>query len=65
MCVEYATQCYCNNAGVVNGQTLSSGGDSDCVKPCDGNAQENCGASSKMQVYQVVTGGSRVVRGVM
>ena len=63
MGVEYATQCYCNNAGVVNSQTVSANGDNDCVKPCDGNAQENCGAASKLEVYQIVTAGSRVARG--
>ena len=45
------------------GRRVSANGDNDCVKPCDGNAQENCGAASKLEVYQVVTAGSRVARG--
>ena len=60
MGTEYASQCYCNNNGIVNGAVLSSGGDNDCSMACKGNATENCGNSGKLQAYQLKTGSARL-----
>jgi hypothetical protein len=59
MGVEDGNQCFCNSAGVINGATLSSGGDADCAIQCAGNPQENCGGSSKLNVYQLKSGSKR------
>ena len=62
MGAEYGSQCYCNNNGIVNGGTWSSGGDNDCSMACKGNGTENCGNSGKLQAYQLKGGGARMVK---
>jgi WSC domain len=54
MGVENGNQCQCNGAGVINGATISAGGDGDCSTTCTGNGAEYCGANSKINVYHRV-----------
>lgn len=53
--VEYSRECYCNNAGVVNGGAVASGGDAECSMLCVGNKAEYCGGSSRVSVYHLQT----------
>jgi glucan endo-1,3-alpha-glucosidase len=64
MGVEDGIQCFCNGAGVINGATLSPGGNADCNTTCAGNPAELCGGSAKIDVYQLRSGSKRrAVRG--
>ncbi|EXJ91928.1 hypothetical protein A1O3_00478 [Capronia epimyces CBS 606.96] len=56
--VEYSKECYCNNAGVVNGGAAAPGGDADCSMICVGNLAEYCGGSSRISVYHLQTTGT-------
>jgi len=47
--VEYGQECYCGNV-ISNGGTTAS--DSDCSFPCTGNANEICGAGSRLNLYK-------------
>jgi len=51
--VEYSTECYCNNAGIVNGGSPAPGGDADCSMLCSGNKAEYCGGSSRVSVFKM------------
>jgi len=62
MGVEDGNQCFCNGAGVINGATLSPGGDADCGMTCAGNPQENCGGAAKLNVYQLKGSSAKFVR---
>ncbi|KAH8892639.1 galactose oxidase [Thozetella sp. PMI_491] len=45
--VEYASQCYCDNA-IKNGGALASSG---CTMVCNGNSSEICGGPSLLDLY--------------
>lgn len=47
--VEYGAECYCNNAGTGEASLKS---DTECSKPCAGNAKQNCGGGMALQVYR-------------
>lgn len=47
--VEYGAECYCGNAGT-GAASLKS--DTECSKPCAGNAKQNCGGGFALQVYR-------------
>jgi hypothetical protein len=51
--VEYAGECFCNNAGVINGGALAAGGDADCSMLCSGNKTQYCGGPNRLNVYQL------------
>ncbi|ETN45874.1 uncharacterized protein HMPREF1541_00055 [Cyphellophora europaea CBS 101466] len=57
--VEYGSECYCNNAGPGSAALKT---DSECSKPCTGNAKQNCGGSMALQVYQISLGSSMLRR---
>ncbi len=59
--VEYGQECSCNNAGMVTGASLSKKGDQDCNFRCAGKETQNCGAASRIEVYQKASGSSRIV----
>ncbi|KAF8468573.1 WSC domain-containing protein [Russula ochroleuca] len=46
--VEYGQECYCGNV-ISNGGTTAL--DSDCSFPCNGNANETCGAGGRLNLY--------------
>ncbi|CAJ2506776.1 Uu.00g079620.m01.CDS01 [Anthostomella pinea] len=50
MGVEYGTECYCNNDGLVNGASKAS--ETDCSMTCPGDHREWCGAGSRLSVYK-------------
>ena len=52
MGLENANECYCNNAGPINGAVISTNGNEDCGLLCAGTNTEFCGAPSKVQIYQ-------------
>ena len=51
--VEYSSECYCNNAGVVNGGAIAPS--ADCSMVCAGNKSQYCGGSGRLSVYSVAT----------
>jgi len=57
MGVENGNQCFCNNAGIINGAANLT--DADCSTPCVGNLKQNCGGTSKLNVYQLKSGNNR------
>ncbi len=56
MGVENANLCFCNAAGPINSAVLAP--ETDCNITCAGNGAENCGAGSRLNVYQMKTSGS-------
>lgn len=51
--VEYARECYCNNAGIVNAGGPAPGGDADCSMICAGSQGEYCGGPNRLNVYKL------------
>ncbi|KAK6596307.1 WSC domain-containing protein [Botrytis cinerea] len=49
---EYSGECYCAN-NIFNGGGLASDGETGCNMPCNGNASETCGGSSRLSLYDL------------
>ena len=49
--VEYANECYCGSA-LQNGGGPAPDGDALCNMACSGNANETCGGSDRLNMYQ-------------
>ncbi|KAK6600464.1 WSC domain-containing protein [Botrytis cinerea] len=49
---EYSGECYCAN-NIFNGGGLASDGETGCNMPCNGNASEICGGSSRLSLYDL------------
>jgi hypothetical protein len=47
--MEYSSQCFCDNVIRMGGSPASS--DSECNMPCAGNANQKCGAGSRLSIY--------------
>lgn len=45
---EYASQCFCDD---VVSSTMAKAAESDCNMPCSGDAQEICGGSDRLSIY--------------
>jgi hypothetical protein len=58
MGVENGNLCFCNAVGPINSAVLAPEGESGCNIPCVGNPTENCGAASRLNVYQLKSGSS-------
>jgi hypothetical protein len=48
--VEYSDECYCDNS-LQNGGTTATDGYAQCTMTCDGNPQETCGGSDRLNLY--------------
>ncbi|KAH6706246.1 WSC domain-containing protein [Leptodontidium sp. MPI-SDFR-AT-0119] len=53
--VEYGGECYCDNS-YQNGGGPAPDGNSGCNMPCNGNANETCGGSNRLNVYTYYSG---------
>jgi hypothetical protein len=56
MGVENSNLCFCNAAGPINSAVLAPEGEAGCNMACAGNPTQNCGAGSRLNVYQLKTG---------
>lgn len=54
MGVENGNLCFCNAVGPINNAVLANA--ADCNVTCVGNPTENCGAGSRLNVYQMRSG---------
>ncbi|OCT50818.1 WSC domain-containing protein [Cladophialophora carrionii] len=56
MGVENGNLCFCNAAGPINSAVLAPEGEAGCNVTCAGNPVQNCGAGSRLNVYQLKSG---------
>lgn len=49
--LEYTAECYCGNEINANSTNVA---DTECIMPCSGNPDEDCGGPDRLSVYQWV-----------
>lgn len=54
--LEYASQCYCDNAYSLPNRAAQPGILGSCLQSCAGNASQICGGANALSVYQKCTG---------